>query len=210
MSAASHDKLRIALRYSLQGANNATRIYRPALDALAFMEEHTIGYRKDKITPNWVHPVEVAAYLLTIQHSLRNPVAVIAGALLHDVVEDGNVTIAKLVEMFGEEIALAVKRVSKVIEGTKVISLDDHFFWMLDNPHSPVIKGADRINNQGTMIDVFSPEKQMEYVDESQRYILPMLKEARRKYADQEPALQNIKLILENQICMIRAMNRKV
>jgi hypothetical protein len=78
---------------------------------------------------------------------------------------------------------------------------------MLDCPVATVVKGSDRINNQSTMVGVFTPKKQMEYVRECEEHILPMLKSARRKFPDQEPAYENMKLVLTTQIAMVRAIH---
>jgi hypothetical protein len=58
------------------------------------------------------------------------------------------------------------------------------------------------------MLNVFSLTKQKYYIEETETLILPMLKQARRRFPDQEPAYQNIKLILNSQIELIRAVQR--
>ena len=42
-----------------------------------------------------------------------------------------------------------------------------------------------------------------EYISECEKHILPMLKEARRIFPEQEPAYENIKLVLMSQIELI-------
>ena len=211
-----YQKMRIAVRYRLQGAASVNPDFKVALAAFDFAETHTKGFRKGKCKvtnspiPNFMHPMEVASYLMTLQPSLRHPAVAIAGALLHDVVEDSpEITLDEIRDRFGKDVEHTTMRLSKVIGGVKVCSLEEYFENMLDDPTAPAIKGADRVNNQGTMDGAFTPEKQLVQLDESEKYILPMVKSARRLYADQEAVFENIKLVLQNQIRLIRAMHRK-
>lgn len=201
-----YEKLRIALRYRLIGSASVDPAFKVALAAFDFSEEKTIGTRKDKVTPNFMHPLEVTSYLMTLQPSLRHPAETFAAALLHDVIEDTDVTVEEVQERFGTRVAHATRRLSKVVEGRKAVSLAVYFEDMLDCPIATVAKGSDRINNQSTMVGVFSTAKQIEYIEESEKYILPMLKQARRVYSDQEAVYENIKLVLCNQIALVRAM----
>lgn len=203
------NKLRIALRYRLQGAASADPAFKVALAAFDFAEKHTTGFRKDGVTPNFMHPMEVMAYLMTLLPSLRHPAETLATGILHDVVEDDpTVTLDEIDDKFGRLVCHAERRLSKKIGGIKVYSsLAEYFDFMLDCPIATLAKGSDRINNQGTMVGPFSPAKQLEQCDETETYILPMLKKARRIYSDQEAALENMKLVLNNQIRLVRAMH---
>ena len=203
-------KLRIAVRYRLLGAANANNEFKVALAAFEFAEQRTTGFRKNGTTPNFMHPVEVGAYLMTLQSSLRHPGEALAASFLHDVMEDYGVTFDELRERFGHMVAHATMRLSKVVGGVKLSSMDEYFENMLDCPIAPCVKGSDRINNQGTMVGAFSPLKQMEYVEESEKYILPMLKKARRLYSDQEAVFENIKLMLKNQVLLVRAIHQTI
>jgi hypothetical protein len=55
------------------------------------------------------------------------------------------------------------------------------------------------------MVGVFTIEKQRDYIQETQDYILPALKEARRRFPRQEPAYENIKHMLKSQIELLQA-----
>ena len=54
------------------------------------------------------------------------------------------------------------------------------------------------------MPGVFTPEKQHEYIVECETWIIPMLKLARRKFPEQEPAYENLKRMLTSQIELLR------
>lgn len=77
-----------------------------------------------------------------------------------------------------------------------------------ENNIASVVKGGDRIHNIQTMVDIFNTAKQQEYMSETNSYVLPMLKKARRNFTTQENAYENIKLILQNQMELISAMHR--
>lgn len=57
------------------------------------------------------------------------------------------------------------------------------------------------------MIGVFAYEKQKEYVEETEVYILSALKEARRRFPRQEPAYENIQHMLVSQIELLQAVH---
>jgi guanosine-3',5'-bis(diphosphate) 3'-pyrophosphohydrolase len=74
-------------------------------DALACADAAHKGHkRKGDDTPYIDHPVEVAHMLFEAGYSD----SVVAAALLHDVVEDSDVTIEQIEDRFGEEIAFLV------------------------------------------------------------------------------------------------------
>lgn len=208
-----YEKNKLTLRRWLLGASTVNKAYDTVNRAFDLAETRTVGFRKDKVTPNFNHPLEVTLYLTTLHHGLRNPVFCYAGALLHDVKEDFGVIdedIAEKLAYLAPDVCKIVERLSKNSGIRKVVSLQEYFDAMLEDPASPIIKGADRVNNQGTMLGTFTPEKQMEYVEETDKYILPMLKKARKLYPDQESAIQNIRYVLSTQVSFVRAMHQKI
>ncbi len=50
--------------------------------------------------------------------------------------------------------------------------------------------------------------KEPEYIQETETYILPALKEARRQFPKQEPAYENIQHVLVSQIELLQAVHR--
>ena len=73
-------------------------------------------------------------------------------------------------------------------------------------PIASFAKGADRGHNLMTMIGGFPPEKQKSYLGETYTFVNPMLKKARRKFPEQEPAYENIKYVMTNQSLLYEAM----
>jgi guanosine-3',5'-bis(diphosphate) 3'-pyrophosphohydrolase len=82
------------------------------IDALAFAaHKHRDQRRKDKgASPYINHPVTLAHILVT-EGGVTDPIA-IAGALLHDTVEDTDTTYEELVAQFGKEVADVVMEVT--------------------------------------------------------------------------------------------------
>jgi (p)ppGpp synthase/HD superfamily hydrolase len=191
------DKYRISMRYWLLGKN-----YHRAVLAMEFASKYHTGLRKDGVTPEFHHQISIAHYLRTLP-DLRNQEDVLAAAFLHDTVEDYEVSLTDIESRFGEDVRRAVKKLSKVIKGYKK-SPEDYYQDMVDCPIASIVKGGDRVHNHQTMTDVFSKEKIVSYIKETEELILPMLKMARRKYPDQELAYENIKHALKGQIDLIR------
>ena len=71
---------------------------------------------------------------------------------------------------------------------------------MAYNPLASIAKGVDRMHNFQSMSGVFDLDKQQRYMEETEQYIIPMLKEARKNFPEQEPVYQNIKHVLRTQI----------
>jgi GTP pyrophosphokinase len=205
---AAADKAVLTLRYRLLGAAQENPAWLKAVQALEFSRAAHLGMtRDDKVTPYIIHPVQVALYALTLRGSLIHPVETIAACLLHDVVEDCHISYAQLTETFGKEVSHAVQSVTKprVPQGHPMDKAL-HFGGMALCPIASIVKGCDRGNNQGTLGGQ-TPGRQLRKVEETEAYVLPMLKTARRSFPQQDLAYENIKLLLINQIELVRAVH---
>ena len=206
MITTSLPKLRQSIRYQLLGASRVDKSYLVPLDALTYIEEITDGkFRADGKTPELIHPLSVTALLMTFHHCLAKPAASYTASLLHDAVEDLGVSVEYVRERFGFEAAHGVRLVSKVVHGVKVPSLEEHFAEMATDPISSALKGCDRAVNLSTMsLAQFPAEKQLRQVKETEELILPMLKAARARFPQQEPAYENLKFMLNTQVRMLK------
>lgn len=198
-----YNKLFIALRYWLIGMSEQNKEYVLPLRALEYAKNIHIGYRKDGTTPEFQHQIEIVHYLRTLYTGLMFPGETLAAAFLHDVPEDYDIEFDEINSLFGERVEAAVKLLTKKYKGEKK-ELVQYFNDMAHCPIASVIKGADRINNHQTMHPVFSNEKQMSYIQETQEYIVPMLKKARHLHVEQEYIYENIKFILNSQSIMVK------
>lgn len=189
-----YDKLRISLRYFLLG-----REYYMAADALEYAAKFHTGFRKDGVTPEFQHQIEIAHYIRTLLPSLMFPEDTIAAVLLHDVPEDYGVPHAEIANRFGSKVGRAVFLMDK--------NSNANFALIGEDPIASVAKGGDRTHNLQTMVGVFTREKQLKYIAEAQEKFLPMLKTARRLFPKQELAYENIKHVMTSQIELLEALN---
>ncbi|MDD6784899.1 MAG: bifunctional (p)ppGpp synthetase/guanosine-3',5'-bis(diphosphate) 3'-pyrophosphohydrolase [Eggerthellales bacterium] len=104
--------------------------------------------------PFVAHPMEVALIL----SSLRMDAEAIAAALLHDTVEDTEVTVEQLADIFGEAVAQLVDGVTKITR-IEVENISDEqaqtyrkmFVAMSNDIRVVIIKLADRLHNMRTL-----------------------------------------------------------
>jgi (p)ppGpp synthase/HD superfamily hydrolase len=196
----SFEKRRIALRYWLLG-----RGFNKALEAMDFAESLHTGFRKDGVTPEFEHQVSIA-HLARALPDLMHPEETISTALLHDVSEDYDVDPATLRARFGDLTGNAVWNMTKEYRGVKRDE-KELFISMSNDPIASLDKGIDRDHNFSSMVGVFTPAKQLSYVDFAEENIIPMLKQARRNFPQQERAYEIIKHSLKNQMRLVRAMH---
>lgn len=191
-----HDKMRIAMKYWLLGKG-----YTDAVKAMELGANHHTGFRKDGTTPEFHHQICIGSYIRTLP-SLISPEDTITTTMLHDVVEDYDVSLDAIEARFGKGVRKAVSLLSKKIGGYETKS-EAYYMAMKDNAIASIVKGADRMHNFQTMPGVFTPEKQRKYIQECREYILPMIRAAKRKFPEQEPAYENIKHVLLSQIGLL-------
>jgi (p)ppGpp synthase/HD superfamily hydrolase len=194
-------KARIALRYWMLG-----RDWHVASAALEFAEAHHTGLRKDGVSPEMAHQVQVAHYLRTLHEHLLHPEETLAVALLHDVREDHGVSDEELRDRFGAQVADAVDAVTKTFRGDDR-DLDQLFGRIAEDPIASVVKASDRIHNQHTALGVFGAEKIRQYIAETEDLLLPMLRKARTRFTEQEPVYENTKFVLQSQVQLLRAVS---
>ena len=141
------------LRHYLKGKG-----FHSALKALKFgEEEHSKignGYRKDNVTPNFHHQVEIALSLITLKEVVHEEETIIAG-LLHDVMEDCNVEKTVIEQKFGKLSADAIEKLTKEFKGIKK-DMQSYFDVIATCPIASLVKLADRMNNISTMVGVFT------------------------------------------------------
>ena len=124
------------------------------LKAYNFAEEHHRGQKRLSGEDYIIHPLNVA-YLLA---ELHMDDATICAALLHDVVEDTNITNEEIQNAFGTEIAEMVAGVTKLskiryvtIEEEQVENYRKMFLAMGKDIRVILIKLADRLHNMRTL-----------------------------------------------------------
>lgn len=194
-------KLDIALKYYLHGAR-----YFTALKAYHYAKKHHSGFRKDLVTPEFQHQIEICLFVTTLKN-VPNEEEAITIAILHDVLEDnGYITLEEFIKEFGADMAFKVGLISKEIEGVKTYNAAPEYFGRMANePIVALVKGCDRIHNLQTMGGVFSKEKQAQYVEETREFFLPMLKTAENQDPELHMAFANIRTMLKYQMKLVMA-----
>ena len=119
---------------------------------LAF-EKH-FGVKRKSGEDYIIHPLNVAYILTEIYADAKT----IQAALLHDVVEDTDVTIEEIEEMFGSEVALLVNGVTKInrlnFQGDNEAMIANHrkiLVGLTEDLRVIIIKLADRLHNMRTI-----------------------------------------------------------
>lgn len=205
------EKLSISLRYYLIGKG-----YHNALKAWTFAEPFHTGFRKDNVTPDWQHQIEVANLarlmpcmiigVMTNSHAisplLPDPELCLTVALLHDTPEDKDVPFEEIKSLFGSDVARNVRTLSKRFRGVSVPT-DVYYDQIAMDPVTAIVKGCDRDINVGTMVGVFTKQKLFGYVEESKTYVIPMLKKARRSFPEYETTFEMLKHSITQKLTLI-------
>ena len=146
--------------------------------AYKFIIEKHEGQLRKSGEPYYHHLLEVAYIIAQLQ---CGPATIVA-ALLHDVVEDTDVTIEQIQKMFGEEVANIVDSLTKIqrLKLSKISSeefeAEDHrkiFIGMAKDIRVILIKLADRLHNMRTL-GALSPERQLSMSKETMDVFVPI------------------------------------
>ena len=149
------------------------------LKALSFAREKHKGQTRKSGEPYIVHPLTMACNAVSI--GIRDD-AVIASILLHDVCEDCDVPLSEL--PVDEPVRRAVDLLTfRVMEGeTKETAKTRYYNMILSSREATLTKLIDRCHNVSSMAGTFSEEKLLAYIDETRRYVLPLLRRAKTVY----------------------------
>ncbi|MEK7265625.1 MAG: bifunctional (p)ppGpp synthetase/guanosine-3',5'-bis(diphosphate) 3'-pyrophosphohydrolase [Pseudomonadota bacterium] len=135
------------------------------------------GQTRKSGDPYFVHPLGVAAILT----DLKADPATVVTALLHDVVEDTDVTVDEIAKRFGGEIAALVDGVTKLsqIELKSEASKQAENFRklvvaMADDVRVLLVKLADRLHNMRTLHYVQDAEKRRKVALETMEIYAPL------------------------------------
>lgn len=202
-----YEHLKTVLRRELMGRASIAPAWYVAVKALNLAEQYHTGLRKDRKTPEFMHQVEIALYLLSMEKLMIDAPRTIAACLLHDLGEDyGHViSFEEIGAKTDKLVADDCRLLAKEYRGEKKTPAE-YFNPLADSFVCSIVKGADRIHNLRTMAGVFSLEKQIAYCEETEEWFFTFLKKARRNFPEQEPIYENIKFILETQIRIYRSV----
>ena len=176
-------------------SENLTQTYK----ALHYMREQHMGqFRKQgKLTKELVQYINHPLLMACQAHAfgIRDD-ALLSAILLHDVVEDTGVTTENL--PFADEVKELVGLVTfSIPDGESKNAVKDAYYTRISkNGKACVIKCIDRCNNVSTMAGCFSKGKLLEYIEETEKYIIPLTDILKNEY----PEYSDIAFLLKYQI----------
>ncbi|MEE2671689.1 MAG: bifunctional (p)ppGpp synthetase/guanosine-3',5'-bis(diphosphate) 3'-pyrophosphohydrolase [Bdellovibrionota bacterium] len=144
--------------------------------AYHFAERHHRPQKRSSGEPYIIHPMNVAATLIKLKMDMQS----IIGGLLHDVVEDCDVSEEEIKDLFGEDvcnIVVGCTKISKIKFKTKEESQAENFrkmvIAMAKDIRVIIVKLADRMHNMLTLQYV-SKEKQVKKAQETLDIYVPL------------------------------------
>lgn len=139
-------------------------------DAFLLAKEAHKTQSRDSGIPYILHPLAVA--LITVKEMRQKGAAIVAAALLHDVVEDTDYSIEDIRARFGDDVAFLVGAVTK--PNKKQV---DNFQHILGSVKGDVrvllLKLSDRLHNMRTLSGL-RPQKQWKIASETQFFFAPL------------------------------------
>src|SRR5437867_7077044 len=148
----------------------------PIEKAYRFASEHHKRQKRDSGEPYMNHPLLVSHTLA----DMRMDLVCIETGLLHDVVEDTDVTVEDIRQNFGDDIARCVHGVTKLgkldfysAEDRQAESFRKMLLAMVEDIRVIIVKLADRLHNMRTL-DFLSPERQQRIGKETLEIYAPI------------------------------------
>jgi len=207
MKTQNYETIKTAIRYWLLG-----RGYTVAYTSMEYAKHYHNGFRKDGVTPEFQHQISQMNFARTLDKILMHPEETYATIAMHDLVEDTSVTLVDVEHMLVNDARATDKQVARILRGVELMTnqvdgvkkeLVGYYLEMIEDPIASIAKGCDRMHNHQSMGGVFSIKKQESYIQETDDHILPMLKSARKRWVEQEPAYENIKHVLLTQMELV-------
>lgn len=176
--------------------------YHDALDAMLLAEKHHVGYRKDQMQPEPHHQIRISLMVRNLPNLMYRQECIVT-AFTHDLIEDCGFEPGDIRSRFGAMVGEASVAMSKKIRGI-VRSEDEIFADMTRSPIASILKPVDRDDNLGHMRGVFGPAKRLSYADFAERRIIPMIKEARGVFHQQDAAYGILRHIIRERVAYER------
>ncbi|MFA7675910.1 MAG: HD domain-containing protein [Candidatus Shapirobacteria bacterium] len=131
-----------------------------------FAEKAHFGQKRDSGQPYITHP----AWIAKVAMQLHIGEEAVLAALLHDCVEDTDVTIDNIANEFGDEVALLVSGLTEVAKKTKGIEMNQDnielfrrfLFSSVNDVRVLILRLIDKLHN-GLTLKYISPERQLKY-----------------------------------------------
>jgi GTP pyrophosphokinase len=169
--------------HTIEDVVEEARQHRPSINAGLIERAHDVavaaheGQLRASGEPYVTHPIEVAYYLATLQMDAET----LAAALLHDVPEDTELTLADIEKRFGREVGRLVDGVTKLskfgsarsVEEQQAENIRKMFMAMAEDVRVVIIKLADRLHNMRTL-QFLPEEKQLRIAKQTMEIYAPL------------------------------------
>lgn len=177
-----------------------------AAGAFDFAKQAHEGQTRKEGLPYIIHPMTLV-YSAAKQGILNDEI--LAVMFLHDVCEDCGVAVEEL--PFSRTIQDAVMSVTfeKGDNETKAEAKKRYYEKVRKNRIGKIVKIFDRCHNISAMGEVFSREKIKSYVEETQKYIMPMIESSMADYPEYRQILFGIEYHMKSVLYMAEAMLNK-
>ena len=156
------------------------------LRALTFAREKHSGQTRKSGAPYIIHPLTMACNALSLGIKDDNTIATI---LLHDVCEDCGISLDEL--PVNDRVRRGVELMTfSVMEGETKETAKIRYYNLLPScKEAAYTKLIDRCHNVSTMAGTFSKEKLIAYIDETRRFVIPMIRKVKERYPDDTDVL---------------------
>ncbi len=152
-------------------------------------QKHKWQYR-DEWTPYYSHPVFVAIKWIEFWLEAKDIIVL----LLHDTIEDTDLSYEDIKKEFWEYVANTVKWLSKKDNWVDIVSKDEYYWNLSNNEKLAILKWLDRLANLFSL-NFATPEKKEKYLKETREIILPIVAKYSQKLAEE---LQRLIDYIEN------------
>lgn len=171
--------------------------YDIAIKALEIGAKFHTGSRKDKITPEFNHPLMVTKFIKALNLPDDYEEHVITAGILHDVVEDYPQALRLLID-FPLLIRRDVVLLSKV-RGKNKLKTSSYYSNLSKGLATSIVKAMDRLHNVKTMTP-FTKEKKVEYAKETFDFVFSMIDAASINFPKAKPVFDRIKRAILNEL----------
>lgn len=177
--------------------------------ALQLVNKHHTSTRKDG-SEERSHLFEVLGFAIAnfegrLNHSEFEKLIVVSA--LHDLVEDysDEVSFKHLKDLFPKDYIRSIKKVTKWITFKKVEKDYNHYHKNISKDFiSTIVKATDRLHNLNSCTEVFGSTKKLDYIKETERYIIPNLKKLRKERKELYSSITFLIYNLKNQMKQLR------
>ena len=174
------------------------------MQALNYARKLHKGQARKSGEPYIIHPLTMACQAVSMGVNDDN---IVAAILLHDVVEDCGVSVNDL--PVNKEVKEAVHLLTYVKpekykerdgEGSSLLVVKSNYYDEISkNRIASIAKLFDRCHNVSSMAGTFTKEKLNDYIEETDMFVLPLLRETK----DNFPEYQDILFVLKYHIVSV-------